>query len=281
MKNRAKKKYEQLQHYTIAVVNFADSNYRSAQNLNTKTALSIGHADVVYSFSPADIDQDFYKKHENIFRNKRGAGMWLWKPYFVNMVLKKLEDGDYLFYCDSGAFFIGNIRKILEKLPDFSILCFDIPLIEEQFTQKRTFDFVDKRNDKYTKTNQIIGTYFIIKKNSFTTFFIKEWLNLCCNETFLLAGDSKGENDSFISHREDQSIFSLLCKKYNIVPYKDISQRRWFPYSYKYDKCEFKTHKYHLNLPVILYLHKMKKVKFYPILRQILNHLGSWVRHHA
>ena len=58
MKNRAKKKYEQLQQYTIAVVNFADSNYRSAQNLNTNK--------IIYSMPDANEIKLFYN---NIYKS--------------------------------------------------------------------------------------------------------------------------------------------------------------------------------------------------------------------
>ncbi len=54
---------------------------------------------------------------------------------------------------------------------------------------------------------------------------MKEWLSLCCDfELLSPAGLGKFDvpttdfGEAFVAHREDQSIFSLLCKKHGISP---------------------------------------------------------------
>lgn len=265
--------------YKIYVINFADKNYRNAQRINTRTALAIGNADKVFSFNKEDIDQNFFKENEFILKQDRGAGMWLWKPYFVNKVLENINYGDYIFYCDSGAFFIRSIENLIGKAKDSDIVCCDIPLIEQQFTKQKTFEFVGGISDKYSSTNQIIATFFMIKKTKFTVDFVNEWLSLCCNESYILPDNETVEFSNFIAHREDQSIFSLLCKKYDIEPFEDISQRKWFPYSYKYENYIFRKYKHNLKAPVILYLHKMSNPKFSLLMRQALNYIFSWKKY--
>ncbi|RIW11793.1 hypothetical protein D0X99_20235 [Algoriphagus lacus] len=38
--------------------------------------------------------------------------------------------------------------------------------------------------------------------------------------------------NGFLDHRHDQSLFSLLCKKNNFIPYSDITDYAYFPEAY-------------------------------------------------
>ena len=253
----------------IAVLNYADEKYVDAQSMNSKSALKFG-ADKVFSFGPNDISQDFRKKYSQILSVERGNGLWLWKPYFVKKCLDKMNEGDILFYCDSGAFFFRNIKKFLKKVGEFNIIAFDIPLIEEQFTKRLLFEKMNCNSNYYKKSNQIIATYFIMKKSKITIRFVDEWLNLCEQYDLISPSNQYNEINNFIAHREDQSIFSLLCKKYKIPIYNDISQRYYFPKSYKHEKNYVYLKPVHKTkrVPVIIYLHKQKKLTFYVFLKQ-------------
>lgn len=261
----------------IVVVTFADDAYREAQKINVKSAEHIGRADRVYAYSPQDIDPCFLQEYQDIFKIQRGCGLWLWKPYLINKVLEEeLDEGDILFYIDAGAFFIGNIRNLIRKTKDFSLLVFDTPLKEEQFTKKDVFEKMNCNNEKYRESNQIMATYFLIRKNSQSKKIIKEWLELCCNISLIMPSDGIMEKECFIAHREDQSIFSLVCKKNGIIPQMDISQRRWFPRSYVCDRYEYCPVRHKGNrLPVIIYLHKMRVVKLIPLLKQLFRYIKT------
>ncbi len=196
----------------------------------------------------------------------------------VKKTLQDIDDGDILFYCDSGAYFTRRIKDVLKKAGDFNLLVFDLPLIEEQFTKQYVLKKMGCDTDKFKRSNQIMATYFVIKKNAFTGKFVDEWLELCSDIELLAPSNGEGENSAFISHREDQSIFSLLCKKYGVEPKADISQRRWFPKTYNYDGCEYVPVKHSgSNIPVILYLHKMKAVNKKAICRQKLRAVKTLV----
>ncbi len=259
------------------VVNYANNKYRETQAYNTFTALKKGQADEVFQYSEREIDNNFYDKNKKILSEKRGNGLWLWKPYFIKKTLEKLDYGDIIFYTDSGSYFTGKINKVLDKVSDFDIICFDIPLIEEQFTKKIVFEKMDCNSSKYRKTNQIIATYFIIKKTKFTEKFINEWLELCTDYELIAPSDNKNEDEKFIAHREDQSIFSLLCKKYDIEPYSDISQAHYFPKMYKYDKRFIYKKLEHKNikLPVIIYMHKINRINKIKLLRNKIEMIRS------
>ena len=67
---------------------------------------------------------------------------------------------------------------------------------------------------------------FFIKKTPENIEFIKKWYSLCCIYNLIDDSSSIEKNDSsFIEHRHDQSIKSLLAKQYGTTIINDVS---WF-----------------------------------------------------
>lgn len=245
------------------LINYADEKYSQTRKWNSLTGKYIAKFDKIIECSPDKIDYQFKENNKNIFKENRGNGLWLWKPYFINKIIEEYKDGDIVFYCDSGAFFIRSPKNIIKNITSKEpIFVCDIPLIESCFTKPLCFEKMNCNEKCYKESNQIISTYFIFQINSFTKKFMKEWLECCCNYELLRPeGNFKNINkkygNDFVVHREDQSIFSLLCKKYNIMPHKDISQRGKFPMSYKKDYYSYKEpiHNKDKYKPII-FLHK-------------------------
>lgn len=256
------------------LINYADSAYASAQRWNTWSAKLIAKMDKVFAFHPEDIEPSFLQAHKETFAQKRGSGLWLWKPYFVHRVMQTLKDGDTIFYCDSGAFFIRTPKAVFDTLSDEQpLFVCDIPLIESCWTKPLCFTEMECNADKIKYSNQIIGTYFAIYVNSFTRLFVEEWLEYCCRYDLLSpdglskkATPERKYGTDFVSHREDQSIFSLLCKKYSIIPHKDISQRppqSYFNAFYAYREPVHQED----NYEPIVYLHKQRSLHIFLLKR--------------
>jgi len=219
----------------IVALNYANAKYRKHQRLNTKTARLFGKVDKVYSFSPEDIDEHFYEQNKNILSQKRGAGLWLWKPYFILRVLDKINDGDYLLYVDSGAFYIKNIKPLLTilKKSGQDIMLFKIPLLECQWSKKEMLLKMEAYTDRIRFTNQIMSGFILIRKTTQTINFIKKWLELCQQESYNFPKEKDGSEDfMYIAHRDDQSILSVLAKKEGIIPFSDPSDYGKFPIRY-------------------------------------------------
>ena len=219
------------------LINYADKQYEPARKWNTLTGRYIARFDKVYEYTPNDIDQSFAKLHHDILSQKRGNGLWLWKPYFVNKALSDCSDGDIIFYCDSGSFFIGRgiIANLSEKQPLF--VC-DIPLLESCFTKPVCFEKMGLTEEKYKASNQIIATYFCFLVTPATRKFMKEWLS--------------------------------LCKKHGISPHRDISQRGKQPETYKSPFYAYKIpiHPNDKYKPII-FLHKSPRLNLQWFIRYI------------
>jgi len=257
----------------MILINYADRRYRPAQRLNTWTGKYIAKFDKIYEFSPDDIDPKFKKEHAAIFSYKRGNGLWLWKSYLINKVISNSTDGDYIFYLDSGAFFIRSPRVLLDYITDDNpIFVTDIPLIESNWTKPECFNKLGGKD--YMHTNQIQGGILFFKVNKQSRDFFNTYFKIC-SETNLLLPEGLGKEDTtkkdygdtFVSHREDQSIFSLLCKQNGIIAHRDITQR-W--------KDEFSFYNPHYaflpvshpndRYPTIIYLHKFPSFTFRSVL---------------
>ena len=73
--------------------------------------------------------------------------------------------------------------------------------------------------NEYTNAGHKIASCIIVVKKENTLNFANEWLKYSENPniiTDLTNTQGKDNYADFIDHRHDQSIFSLLCKKYNV-----------------------------------------------------------------
>lgn len=268
----------------IKLFNYANEQYQPAQRVNSWFAKHVGHFDEVISFGPQDIDDDFREAHKEILSAKRLNGYALWKPYFLQRMIDNSQDGDYIFYLDSGAFFIRDVRLLLPYVTqNYPILVTDIPLMECNWTKPSCIEYFKAEKLRYT--NQIQSGYIFFEVNTFTRNFFREYLDIC-QSTQLLVSEGLGKNeassrffgDQFVSHREDQSILSLLCKMRGIRAHRDLSQSGFTPKDYYnshylYQEPEHPDDHY----PTMVFLHRAPN-PFNPIVwaRYVKNKVKRW-----
>lgn len=212
----------------LYAVNYADDNFRNAQKYNTKTAYQFGKVDKVFEYTYSDLSESFIKKNENILKQKKGGGYWIWKPYIIFDAMNRINEGDFLIYADSGSYYINDVHKLINVMErdNNDMMTFQVPLIERQWTKKELFDYFNIKIDSdYAESCQRIATFIVIKKTIRTLSFIEKYLEICCNESLVTdVKDESNQDSSFIDHRHDQSIFSLLCKLYDVPVYRDPSE---------------------------------------------------------
>lgn len=211
------------------LVNFANDLFQEKQKYQNETAQVFGDFSQIYSFSPSDIDSTFFEANKDILSSPRGNGYWLWKPYFILKTLRILNENDFLFYCDSGAYFINSLDSLLSLQKDINqdIIPFHNPHIEKAYTKRDVFLLMECDSIEYTDSKQLLGGINLWKKTPFTIAFLEEWLHYCLDSRIITdVPNSLGKNNypEFKAHRHDQSVFSLLCKKYNLQSFPDPTQ---------------------------------------------------------
>ena len=211
------------------LLNYATPTFRSSQRLNTRSGLQYGAFDQVLSFGPKDLDRDFVRRHRAVFRIRKGAGLWLWKPYVVERGLRFLADGDFLFYCDAGARFIGSVDRLIAAATEQgrNIMAFELTLPESDWTKRDAFVRMGCDTPYFVESKQRLASFFLLRKSREAETFVAEYLRHACDA--LLIGDDTNalgqpNYPGFVAHRNDQSIFSLLSKRYGLPAYRDPSQ---------------------------------------------------------
>lgn len=191
--------------------------------------------DEIVAKTDADLKQDpeFWPRHGKFIEaNKRGYGYWLWKPYIIMKTLEIMNDGDILFYVDSGCELLPNetndqaIAEQAERCDKNTIL-YTLSAYDEKKYNKMdlvnkmiTDDDDDEQKTQVMNTLQNAATIIVIKKTDQTYDFAKEWYSGCCTYHHIDDSPSTEANDlSFVDHRHDQSVFSLLTKS---EKYRDI-----------------------------------------------------------
>lgn len=135
----------------------SNSLYRSSMDYNVLMAKKRGGFDKVLAYDfETMIDTEFRKRNDTILSIKQGAGLWLWKPYFIHKALiEECAEGDILFYLDAAAFFISDVRMI-EKVMDDDIYATCLPYIEADWTKSEAFDIMDMDKEVYLNSATLL-----------------------------------------------------------------------------------------------------------------------------
>lgn len=212
----------------ILAINYSDERFKSAQRLNSAQALKMG-ADKVIEYTYETLPEDFKKKYEDRFRMKRGGGYWIWKPFIILDALSKAEDGDFVVYTDSGSAFVNRIQFLIDAMEQSKtdIMAFCINTREQDYSKRDAFILMDCDTEEIRNSAQICGGYMIIKKNLKSCLLMKQFMYYVADERVVTDQDNvmgKDNYEGFIENRHDQTVFSLLCKKNGIQPFRDPSE---------------------------------------------------------
>lgn len=214
----------------IIAVNYADKKFRRAQKLNSRTAGQWG-ADRVIEYGPDDIDEAFRRRNREILDTPRGGGYYLWKPYFYRKAYDELGEGDYLVYIDSGAVYINKIQYLIDCMEQeetpLMIFSLEQERIEKGNTKRDAFVLTGCDEARYTDTPQSIGGYFVCKKAPEVEAYLDEVLQYA--QDIRIISDRPNvmglpNYAEFADHRHDQSVISLMSKKYGFKRFRDPSQ---------------------------------------------------------
>lgn len=200
---------------------FADSKFSSSRRRITREAKSFKFFDRIYSLDETYFDKEFkafFKEGDK--KNQRGYGYWCWKPYCIRRILKDMQYGDALLYCDAGCHLniAGKPRLVqyFELLESNDIIAFDQDTIEEQYTKEDLFRYfkIEIDNSAIRKSRQVLGGIFFIRKTEQIEQLVEQWYEVCRYHYNLITDSpsTSANSTSFIEHRHDQSVFSILAK---------------------------------------------------------------------
>ena len=210
-------------------ITFATPDHMSFAEANIKSALEIGGFDTAKIYTMDDIDDYFKTKNTHILNQPRGSGFWIWKPYLILKKLLEIEEGDILCYNDSKYLWLKNVRQFETNiLTGRNIGVYmnkptSLFFIEKEWTK---FDALALMNIKHENnfrnnvinSNQAWAGFILFRKTFNPIRFVGEWLTYVQDQRIVTDATSifGPENSNFRDHRHDQSVLSLLCKKWGI-----------------------------------------------------------------
>jgi len=204
------------------LISFATQNFRKMQKVLCKSAKGF---DCILCFTEKDIDRNFKKQNSPILNQKKGAGYWLWKPYFILKTLEKMQEGDALVYLDSDYKFVKNIDNLLDVCKkNKGILLFYLKYPNKQWTKRDCFVIMNADSKKYWDSKHLEAGFQIYIRNKNSVHFVKKYLKYCKDKRVLtdLPNTFRKNLLGFSDHRHDQSVLSILATKYNVktLPFK-------------------------------------------------------------
>jgi hypothetical protein len=226
-----------------------NEQYRLAAKRIKNEALNSKYFDEIHvcdESSTYPILKNHLQSNSEILKYK-GFGYWSWKPHLILDIFEKASEGDVICYADSGCQIspIGfeKFKKNISICKKFKSLFFHMPnILEKNYNKYKLLKYFNSENDAaLLQSFQIQAGYFYIEVCNENLLFIKKWAELSKLNNFSLIDDSEsyGCDDSFIAHRHDQSILSILVKKAKLIthPHED----------------SFKAKEYYINSPIMLY----------------------------
>lgn len=212
---------------TTVLLNYATPEFKQAQLRNARTGKEIGGFDRVISCGPKDLSRRFRRQNSQVLSEKRGGGLWLWKPYIILKTLKKLKEEDIVFYCDAGAHFISAAKPLITLAQtEHDIICFNVGYLDRQWSKRDAFVLMDCDSPAYVDTAMRLAGFIVARRSESSLKFFQEYLTYASD--WRIVSDAPNTTalpnyDGFRENRHDQTVFSLLTKKWGFPCYRDPS----------------------------------------------------------
>jgi hypothetical protein len=215
------------------LINYADRGFVCAQRQNVDSGRTIGGFNDVFRYGRRDLGLYFRWRNRRILSSPRGAGYWLWKPYITLLTLKhRMRDGDILVYSDSDARFVSRIDPLVticlsQSEPRIVVFTLEDERINRVWTKRDCFHYLGLDTATYANAPQISAGFYICNRSDRVIRFFEECLSAMQDARIITDEPNVSglpNYPGFREHRHDQSVFSLLARKYALATLPDVSQ---------------------------------------------------------
>ena len=158
---------------------------------------------------------EFWNKHGAFVEtHSRGYGYWIWKSYLTWKTLREMTEGDILVYADAGCTlqprYFTSLFEIANKY-DGIVAQVDYP--EEHHCKMDLA--IALQATAHLQSRGFHATFFALKCTPANIALAKKWYDTMCEYHLIDDSPSIEPNaPSYLEHRHDQSVWSLLRKMY-------------------------------------------------------------------
>ena len=201
---------------------------QNAENFGAFSSINLFSERDIFNFCPEIIP---YKK---FLSSTRGYGYWMWKSFLVSRMMVLSSDDDLICYADIGCTFndagIAKFGEYCALTSEYGSLCFDLGHLERAYTKMDTYKKVFPETLDHLNTGQRCATTFLLKNTQDNRNIFEEIKKISVenNHFYITDVPSQEQNhEEFKEHRHDQSVFSLMSKKYKFYCIPD--ETYWAP----------------------------------------------------
>ena len=172
----------------------------------------------------------FYPRYASVL-DKVSFG-FAFKPMILADMLRRINYGDIVFFADSNHVVGKNPEPFFQMALENNMFVRDHIWIfypNKEWTRRDVFINMNCDDPDYWNSQQMQCNVTGYCKTDFTIDFVNEWKKYSLDPKTMF-GENKHKNfPEFREHRHEQSIYSILVKKYNI-PYLNRTENVWNEY---------------------------------------------------
>jgi hypothetical protein len=232
----------------VYLASYADGAEVFLQNQHAlaQSALNRG-IDFIFNYRRQHLSSEFCQKNAVVLQESTGAGRWLWKPYLILETLKRMPEGAYLIYLDSGFVLKKNILPLLQHMGSQDIMTVhlesDIYGLLGSIVKREALIRSGCDTPACRQAPHVWAGLSFYRNSPKSRAFVKKWLSLSEDAQILLPSSGAiPEYPEFKFHHNDQSTFSitayLMKDDIALLPHQQIH-----PYLAWHHRKEHDAHK--------------------------------------
>lgn len=228
----------------LHLCSFGDSRLKASSERLQEQAEDFDLFDAIHFYNEFDLSGSFRQDfQEQLQAGIRGFGYWVWKPRIILDTLNIIDNGDVLLYVDMGCHLNSRGREKLlayweeVKQNESGFLVSQLESIRKEcfWTKGDLLDYFQVRGQEEMYSPQYQAGVIFIRKEPKTVALIQSWLDMYY-EDFRLMDNTPSlslNEEGFVEHRHDQSVLSLLLKRYgtSVIPLEEVERPKWNLYA--------------------------------------------------
>ena len=211
------------------LLTYATPSHAAAAARLTHSARATGGFDEAHAFGPTDLDAEYRRRNARVLELPRGAGYWIYKPYIIMRYMAyTAAPGDVICYIDSLYEFKQPFTAQMDDWLRSSAVPValavnkpdEITFYEKQWTKKDAFTLIGGIDESSMRETLQAWCGFICFRNTFDALqYVAEWYTYSTDARIVTDSPSVygAESPDFKENRHDQTVCSLLAKKYNVT----------------------------------------------------------------
>jgi hypothetical protein len=213
----------------FTVVTFGTAEFSRSLEIQKRNSLKFGaNRHITYNVRSPPVMRAL-SENPILTSHLHGYGLWIWKPYIMLDAMDQVEPGDYIVYLDAGVAPVADMKPWFDFLLGKAVNVFAPvpPTPLKAYTKRDCFVLMQGDNSNFYNTPILSAGIQAHQNVRKSLDFLNELKGLMRDPRLLMDGESLfglPNHENFIAHRHDQSILTLLAKRYGYPANREPTQ---------------------------------------------------------